>query len=121
MSPLNRPHLVSLCIVSAVVLGLAAVTTPGSVRAEDKKSAESTESEAETRAPIAENVTQGALRVAQEDGRVVECPLKHTDVQADVSGFIARVKVTQTFYNPTTRRSRRSMSFRCRTRRRSTT
>src|SRR6185436_4188748 len=26
---------------------------------------------------------------------------KHTDVQADVAGFIARVKVTQTFHNPT--------------------
>ena len=35
------------------------------------------------------------------DGQVVECPLKHTDVQADISGFIARVKVTQTFHNPT--------------------
>ena len=56
---------------------------------------------AEENAPaIDENVTQGALRVVQKDGSVVECPLKHTDVQADVTGFIARVKVTQTFYNP---------------------
>ena len=51
-------------------------------------------------APIEEEVTQGALRVEQEDGTIVECPLKHTDVKADVSGFIARVKVTQTFANP---------------------
>jgi len=54
--------------------------------------------------PVAANfdadVTQGALRIAQKDGTVVECPLKHTDVAATVSGFIARVKVTQTFYNP---------------------
>ena len=48
-----------------------------------------------------EEVTQGALRIAQKDGAVVECPLKHTDVKADVSGFIARVTVRQTFHNPT--------------------
>lgn len=46
-------------------------------------------------------VTQGALRIIGEDGSVVQCPLKHTDVKADVSGFIARVNVTQTFHNPT--------------------
>ncbi len=46
------------------------------------------------------DVTQGALRVKEKDGKVVECPLKHTDVKADVSGFIARVRVTQTFFNP---------------------
>ena len=47
------------------------------------------------------NVTQGALRIVRPDGGVVECPLKHTDVTADVAGFIARVRVTQTFHNPT--------------------
>jgi Ca-activated chloride channel family protein len=46
------------------------------------------------------DVTQGALRVVRNDGTVVECPLKHTDVEAEVSGFIARVKVTQVFSNP---------------------
>jgi len=50
---------------------------------------------------LEQDVTQGALRVVKEDGSVVECPLRHTDVKAEVSGFIARVKVTQTFYNPT--------------------
>ena len=45
------------------------------------------------------DVTQGALRVTRGD-QVVECPLRHTDVRADVSGFIARVRVTQTFENP---------------------
>lgn len=29
------------------------------------------------------------------------CPLKHTDVQAEISGFLARVTVTQEFVNPT--------------------
>jgi len=50
--------------------------------------------------PLEEGVTQGALRIKAADGTVVECPLKHTDVRADISGFIARVKVRQTFYNP---------------------
>ena len=49
--------------------------------------------------PMEEDVTQGALRVNTEDG-IVECPLKHTDVKASISGFIARVTVTQTFDNP---------------------
>jgi Ca-activated chloride channel family protein len=48
---------------------------------------------------IEQDITQGALRVETADG-VVEIPLRHTDVQADISGFIARVKVTQTFFNP---------------------
>ena len=46
------------------------------------------------------DVTQGALCVERPDGTVVECPLKHTNVVADICGFIARVTVTQTFYNP---------------------
>jgi len=49
---------------------------------------------------MTKDVTQGALRITKKDGSVVECPLKHTDVEADISGFIARVKVTQTFHNP---------------------
>ena len=50
---------------------------------------------------LEKDVTQGALRLLQPDGTLVECPLRHTDIQADISGFIARVKVTQTFHNPT--------------------
>ena len=45
------------------------------------------------------DVTQGALRVNIAD-EVVECPLKHTDVEVSITGFIARATVTQTFYNP---------------------
>src|ERR1044071_5457673 len=46
--------------------------------------------------------TQGALRVIDpEKGAVAaECPLKHTDVKAEISGFLARVVVTQEFENP---------------------
>ncbi len=49
--------------------------------------------------PMEQEVTQGALRV-EVDEQIVECPLKHTDVKASISGFIARVTVTQTFHNP---------------------
>ena len=49
--------------------------------------------------PMEKQVTQGALRVKIAD-EVVECPLKHTDVKVDISGFIARATVIQTFYNP---------------------
>ncbi|HEV8254089.1 MAG TPA: VIT domain-containing protein [Vicinamibacteria bacterium] len=57
----------------------------------------------EARAAVAvaaeDEVTQGALR-ATSGGQIVECPLRHTDVDARVSGFIARVRVRQTFENP---------------------
>src|SRR5262245_52185900 len=49
---------------------------------------------------VEKDVTEGALRIVKEDGSVVQCPLKHTDVIVDISGFIARVKVVQTFHNP---------------------
>jgi Ca-activated chloride channel homolog len=46
-------------------------------------------------------VTQGALEVLDREGRPrVECPLKHTNVKAEVSGHLARVTVTQEFRNP---------------------
>jgi Ca-activated chloride channel family protein len=45
--------------------------------------------------------TQGALQVLDESGAPKGlCPLKHTDVKAEISGFLARVNVTQEFENP---------------------
>jgi Ca-activated chloride channel family protein len=45
--------------------------------------------------------TPGALRAAGPDGKERGfCPLKRTDVRAEVSGFLARVNVTQEFENP---------------------
>src|SRR5215813_7792019 len=42
----------------------------------------------------------GTLGILGKDGKIVgECPLKHTDVQAAISGFLARVTVTQIFAN----------------------
>jgi Ca-activated chloride channel family protein len=48
-----------------------------------------------------ETITQGSLRAVDASSGVVrECPLKHTAVRAEVSGFISRVTVTQEFENP---------------------
>jgi len=45
--------------------------------------------------------TPGSLTVVDGKGRAQStCPLKHTEVKADISGFISRVTVTQQFENP---------------------
>src|ERR1043165_8150648 len=44
--------------------------------------------------------TQGALQVVGPSGSKAVCPLKHTDVKAQISGFLSRVTVTQEFANP---------------------
>jgi Ca-activated chloride channel family protein len=45
--------------------------------------------------------TSGALTVVDETGKAKStCPLKHTDVKAEISGYISRVVVTQQFENP---------------------
>src|SRR4030081_1651230 len=46
-------------------------------------------------------VTPGALQVIDPNGKLKAlCPLKHTDVKAQISGFLSRVVVTQEFENP---------------------
>src|SRR6266516_1447512 len=45
--------------------------------------------------------SQGSLQVLDPNGKPkAVCPLKHTDVRAEISGFLARVVVTQEFENP---------------------
>jgi Ca-activated chloride channel family protein len=45
--------------------------------------------------------TSGSLQVLDQNGKPkAECPLKHTDVKAEISGFLSRVVVTQEFENP---------------------
>ena len=49
----------------------------------------------------AESETPGALRIIDKDGRETGfCPLKSTDVKAEISGVLARVTLTQQFHNP---------------------
>ncbi|MBX7175032.1 MAG: VWA domain-containing protein [Pyrinomonadaceae bacterium] len=44
--------------------------------------------------------TQGELEAVGKDGKSLGlCPLKHTDVKAEISGFLSRVRVTQEFEN----------------------
>jgi len=44
--------------------------------------------------------TPGSLAIVGKDGKIQgDCPLKHTDVRAGISGFLARVTVTQIFSN----------------------
>jgi Ca-activated chloride channel family protein len=44
---------------------------------------------------------QGQLQMLDPKGNATGlCPLKHTDVTADIAGFVAQVSVTQTFHNP---------------------
>ncbi len=53
----------------------------------------------ETRA--AETPGQGTLTIIEPDGKSgAVCPLEHTSVSAEVSGFISRVSVVQKFHNP---------------------
>jgi Ca-activated chloride channel family protein len=50
---------------------------------------------------IAQATTEGSLFAVGTNGKVsVPCPLKRTDVKAEISGFVARVTVTQQFENP---------------------
>lgn len=45
--------------------------------------------------------TDGSLQATDMSGKPVGlCPLKRTDVKAEVSGFLSRVRVTQEFENP---------------------
>ena len=50
-----------------------------------------------------EKITQGTLQVLDPGGTPkAVCPLKHTEVKAQISGFLSRVTVTQQFENPFT-------------------
>ncbi len=47
-----------------------------------------------------QKITQGELDAIGKGGKALgACPLKNTDVQADITGFLSRVKVTQEFEN----------------------
>lgn len=44
---------------------------------------------------------QGSLTIIEPDGKPGQgCPLEHTSVKAEISGFVARVTVKQIFHNP---------------------
>lgn len=48
-----------------------------------------------------DKITEGSLSALDAEGKSRGlCPLKQTDVKAEISGFLTRVTVTQTFQNP---------------------
>jgi Ca-activated chloride channel homolog len=79
--------LLLLCLFLAAVCGLSTFL--------DRLSASARTSAAN------DKITQGQLRILDSQGKPGGlCPLKHTDVKAEVSGFLARVTLTQEFHNP---------------------
>jgi Ca-activated chloride channel family protein len=79
------------CAAVIATLTLAALTGPGAAHAASKNS-----KNAKKNTP-----TEGSLRALDAKGQPASlCPLKHTDVRAEISGFLARVNVTQEFANP---------------------
>ena len=88
-------------IKTAAVFGTAAIllltSTPGNGQARNPRTGNLPASflRAKTGA-----ITSGALLVRDARGELaLECPLKHTDVKAEITGVIARVNVTQHFEN----------------------
>jgi Ca-activated chloride channel homolog len=71
-----------VAVAASVLMGLASLRSAGGVAV-----AQST-------------ATSGSLQVLDASGKPkAECPLKHTDVKAEISGFLSRVVVTQEFEN----------------------
>jgi len=72
-----------ICILSYFIFATTAITRAGTnaVKAAPGK------------------ITQGALQIISKEGDG-QCPLKHTDVKAEISGSLARTTVTQEFHNP---------------------
>ena len=55
----------------------------------------------ETKVSAQTTETSGSLAVIDPSGKSTSmCPLKHTDVKAEITGFVSRVVVTQQFQNP---------------------
>jgi Ca-activated chloride channel homolog len=82
-----RRFLLSAVLLVAGLSTLLALAPAGRTRAKNKP----------------ETPTPGALQVVDSSGKTKSfCPLKHTDVHADIAGFLARVNVTQEFENPFT-------------------
>ncbi len=79
----------------------AGATAPGGRPVKKVAIAGAPKKEVKPTEDVAAKLTTGALRVLRPNGLYAECPLKHTDVKADISGFVARVDVVQTFVNPT--------------------
>ncbi len=85
---MHRKFLLSSLSIVAAVVSILAMVSFGKLCACGTAAAQTTE-------------TPGSLQVVDESGRPKAiCPLKHTDVRVEISGFLSRVSVTQEFENP---------------------
>jgi Ca-activated chloride channel family protein len=58
--------------------------------------------------------SSGELAIVNARGETVGvCPLKNTQIKADISGFVARVVVEQRFHNPSKEPIEAVYTFRC--------
>jgi Ca-activated chloride channel family protein len=81
----NLKKLFSFLIISLIAIAQFAVFAPKAYASPDEPSMP----------------PSGTLNIITKEGEETkEFPLKHTDVRAEISGFISRVTVTQEFVNP---------------------
>jgi Ca-activated chloride channel homolog len=79
-----RRSLFIIAVLASGLFALIGLRTPQTVSAQSEN-----------------QITQGTLQAVDAAGKVkAVCPLKHTDVKAQISGFLSRVTVTQEFENP---------------------
>lgn len=73
---------------------------PGSLPSPDEELWVIQRSDQSVPQPIEEQPGTGALMAKTPDDQEIPLPLKHTDVKAAISGYIATVDVTQQYHNP---------------------
>jgi len=96
----------SRVVNNAEVIATLPIAVPGSVPSEAEEiwviqrfvPAKANAQPADNQAPVEPGT--GALMARTADQRLVPVPLKHTDVHASISAYIASVDVTQQFENP---------------------
>ena len=87
-------------LISVLSISLAAVFTL-TILINQPVAAENPDQPAQESDTAQQPDRQGSLQVLDPSGKPkAHCPLKHTDVKAEISGFLARVVVTQEFTNP---------------------
>lgn len=86
------PLALLLCACAAALLFLALGPAGVSAQTAEQNAAQASPDEPQT---------PGALSILAPDGKPRgDCPLRHTSVRAEISGFLSRVSVTQEFENP---------------------
>ena len=80
-----------LILLTALLMATCVVTLLARARNSEPQSAQTS----------TKGASSGALEVVDSSGKALgQCPLKHTSVKAEISGFLSRVVVTQEFENP---------------------